>query len=76
MDSTKPFDTNSEEFRHQCEVRYFLKMRRDRGRDAVMREMELIGKRRGEASSKKLLKDAYDQWQRGNRGEHKDWRRE
>lgn len=76
MDSTKPIDTNSEEFRHHCEVRYFLKMRLKKGRDAVLREMEAIGKRRGEAASKALMKDVYDQWMRGNRGEHKDWRRE
>ena len=76
MDSTIQIDTNSEEFRHHCEVRYFLKMRLKKGRDAVLREMEAIGKRRGEASYKALMKDIYTQWNLGNRGEHKDWRRE
>jgi len=76
MDSTIPIDTDSEEFRHHCEVRYFLKMRLKKGRDAVFTEMEAIKKRRGEAASNALMKDIYKQWNLGNRGDHKDWRRE
>jgi hypothetical protein len=69
-------DTNSEEYRHQCEVRYFLRIRRDDGRDAVTKRLEYIGQKRGEKAAAALLNDIRQQWERGNRGQQGDWRTE
>ncbi len=67
-------DTSSEEYRHQCEVRYYLVKRHKEGREAVVKAVELTGKKRGEAAAKRLMQDIVHQWSLGNRGEHKDWR--
>jgi len=69
-------DTSSEEHRHQCEVRHFLRMRRDDGREAVTRQLNYIGQKRGEKAAATLLNDIREQWERGNRGQQGDWRNE
>ena len=60
----------SEEFRHQCEVRYVLKLRL-KGRQPMLDYFEEVKKWR---STDKLEKDAREQWNKGNRGVHEDWR--
>ena len=63
-------DTWSEEFRHQCLVRYIIKLR------LKDREKALKFLNNWEASKKgtKLREDVMYQWRLGNRGEHMDWR--
>ena len=60
----------SEECRHQCEVRYVLKLRL-KGRQPMLDYFEEVKKWR---STDKLEKDAREQWNKGNRGVHEDWR--
>ena len=61
---------NSEEYRHQCEVRYVLQLR-VKGRQQMLNYLEEVKKWR---STDKLEKDAREQWNKGNRGVHEDWR--
>lgn len=69
-------DTRSEEFRHQCEVRHFLRIRLESGREAVTSSLASIEKRRGQQCAAALLRDIMSQWTRGNRGKQGDWRTE
>jgi hypothetical protein len=61
---------SSEEFRHQCEVRYVLHLRL-KGRQPMLDYLEQVKKWR---STDKLEKDAREQWNKGNRGIYEDWR--
>ena len=60
----------SEDYRHQCEVRYVL-MLRVQGRQKMLDYFDDVKKWR---STEKIEKDARDQWNKGNRGIHGDWR--
>ena len=61
---------DSEEFRHQCEVRYVLQLR-VKGRQQMLNYLEEVKKWR---STDKLEKDAREQWNKNNRGNEGDWR--
>jgi len=61
---------SSEEYRHQCEVRYVLQLR-VKGRQPMLDYLEEVKKWR---STDKLEKDAREQWNKGNRGNEGDWR--
>lgn len=69
-------DTSSEEYRHQCEVRYYLAKRLKEGREAVLKAVELTGKKRGEPAARRLMADIVAQWNLGNRGDKNDWRKQ
>jgi len=62
-------DKNSEVYRHQCEVRYLLRKRKELGRQWLVNHLELIDKRRGRVHTEFLKKDLMRQWISGNRGE-------
>ena len=62
-----------EEERHRCEVRYVIKLR-NIDRQRMIDYLELVKKERKETAAKKLEQDARDQWNKGNRGIHGDWR--
>lgn len=64
---------NSEEYRHQCEVRQVLRWRAE-NRDKAVSYLNLVRQRRDEAAANKLEKDCKEQWAKGNRGEKDDWR--
>ena len=61
---------SSEDYQHQCEVRYVLKLRM-LGRQQMLNYLEEVKKWR---STDKLEKDAREQWNKGNRGNEGDWR--
>jgi hypothetical protein len=61
---------DSDEFRHQCEVRYVLQLR-VKGRQQMLDYFEEVKKWR---STDKLEKDAREQWNKNNRGNEGDWR--
>lgn len=63
----------SEEYRHQCEVRYVLLLR-VMGRQKMLDYLDAVKKERGDKPSEKLAKDAREQWNKNNRGIHGDWR--
>ena len=62
--------TWTQEFRHQCEVRHVLKLRM-LGRQPMLDYFAEVKKKR---STDDLEKDAREQWNKGNRGVHEDWR--
>jgi hypothetical protein len=62
--------TWSEEYRHQCEVRYILQLR-VKGRQQMLDYFEEVKKWR---KPDKLEKDAREQWNKGNRGKEGDWK--
>lgn len=66
-------DTNSEEWRHQCEVRYVLRLRVRSQADAYNYLENVKVKRRLNAYNR-LKNDCVDQWAKGNRGAYGDWR--
>ena len=61
---------DSEDLRHQCEVRYVLKLR-VKGRQPMLDYFVEVKKWR---STDNLEKDAREQWNKGNRGNEGDWR--
>lgn len=63
-------DTWSEEYRHQCLVRYIIRMRIKNRTEA----MEFLKKWEKSKKDTKLEQDVRTQWARGNRGQHNDWR--
>lgn len=65
---------DSEEYRHQCEVRQLLKWRVQGNRKRITYHMDGLDRKRGKAAVQRLRGDANDQWAKGNRGEHGDWR--
>lgn len=70
---TMQVDTYSEEYRHQCEVRYVLR-RRVRSKEDAYDFLENIKKKRGLNAYNRLKNDCADQWAKGNRGAYGDWR--
>ena len=60
----------SEEYRHQCEVRYVLAIRAT-NRDEAMKYLSLVQEKR---NAQKLIDDCKDQWSKGNIGQWGDWR--
>jgi hypothetical protein len=66
-------DTDSEEYRHRCEVWVVLRWRTlDRNKSSEY--LQLVRKMRGNNAADKLEKDCKEQWERGNRGLKGDWR--
>ena len=67
--ASQDVDTWSEEFRHQCLVRYIIKLRL-KDRDKAMKFLQTWEKNKGS----RLRIDVMQQWKLGNRGDHMDWR--
>jgi hypothetical protein len=66
-------DTESEEYRHRCEVWAVIRWRGlDRNKSSEY--LQLVRKMRGNNAADKLEKDCREQWERGNRGLKGDWR--
>lgn len=69
-----------EEKRHRCEVRDWIRRRRqmgpDAGREWLRQVIEDIGKKRGKQAAERLKRDIAEQWKWGNRGAQGDWRSE
>ena len=64
---------NSEEYRHQCEVRQVLRWRAE-NRDKAVSYLQLVRQKRGDVVATKLERDCKEQWARGSRGIKGDWR--
>lgn len=62
-----------EEERHRCEVRQVLRWRAQDRSQAIEYLSKVRDKRSNEAAEK-LQKDCAEQWSKGNRGIHGDWR--
>lgn len=66
-------DTDSEEYRHRCEVWVVLRWRaQDRNKSSEY--LQSVRKMRGGNAADKLEKDCREQWERGARGLKGDWR--
>ena len=63
-------DTWSEEYRHQCLVRYVIRWRIKDRKEAL----RFLSKWEKDHKDKRLDEDVRRQWFRGNRGKHNDWR--
>lgn len=64
--------SHSEEYRHQCEIRYVLKARQEQGLQNFREWVVKIG------LSKRwhlISNDFNYQWKKGNRGAVNDWRK-
>lgn len=66
-------DTKSQEYRHQCEVRYLIKRRVKEGRVPIDEYFEGVAKQRGQESLQELMDDVLEQWTLGNRGDDGIW---
>jgi hypothetical protein len=66
-------DTSSEEYRHQCEVRYILQWR-TADRNVAVNYLSDVRRKRGDAAADRLEEDCKQQWAAGNRGAKGDWR--
>jgi hypothetical protein len=63
-------DTWSEEYRHQCLVRYVIRWRIKDRKEAL----KFLNDWEKKHKDKRLDEDVRRQWFRGNRGKHNDWR--
>jgi hypothetical protein len=63
-------DTWSEEYRHQCLVRYVIRWRIKNRKEAL----KFLNDWEKRHKDKRLDEDVRRQWFRGNRGKHNDWR--
>jgi hypothetical protein len=63
-------DTWSEEYRHQCLVRYVIRWRLKNRTEAL----KFLNDWEKKHKNKRLDEDVRRQWFRGNRGKHNDWR--
>jgi hypothetical protein len=63
-------DTWSEEYRHQCLVRYVIRWRIKNRTEAL----KFLNDWEKKHKDKRLDEDVRRQWFRGNRGKHNDWR--
>ena len=63
-------DTWSEEYRHQCLVRYVIRWRIKDRKEAL----KFLNDWEKKHKDKQLEEDVRRQWFRGNRGKHNDWR--
>lgn len=61
----------SEEYRHQCDVRFALKARAEHGLTAFRKWVEVTGLYK---RWQKIEKDFNAQWRKGNRGNKNDWK--
>lgn len=59
-----------ETYRHQCEVRWCLKMRKEFGKSWLIKYLNSITNKQRQD---KLRIDIWNQWTLGNRGEDKTW---
>jgi hypothetical protein len=66
-------DTNSEKYRHQCEVRAVLAWR-TADRDSALKYLSVVRQKRGHKAADQLEADCKTQWGLGNRGKKGDWR--
>ena len=62
----------SQEFRHQCDVRYLLKVRTEQG---LVNFREWVVKTGLSKRWHQVSEDFNDQWKKGNRGADSDWRK-
>ena len=62
---------NDETYRHQCEVRYWLKLRKEKGLQEFRRLIDTYGL---DSRRSSVMRDIYDQWSKGNRGEKGQWK--
>lgn len=60
-----------ENYRHQCEVRYWIKLRKEKGLQEFRRLIETYGLGSRRPS---VMRDIQDQWIKGNRGEKGQWK--
>lgn len=71
-------DTTSEEFKHQCLVRWVLKRRVDDHHDRTSGAKDFLAaweqKHKASPDVGQLRLDVMSQWSRGNRGKDGDWR--
>jgi hypothetical protein len=63
-------DTWSDEYRHQCLVRYVIRWRIKNRKEAL----KFLNDWEKRHKDKRLDEDVRRQWFRGNRGKHNDWR--
>lgn len=63
-------DTWSDEYRHQCLVRYVIRWRIKNRKEAL----KFLADWEKKHKDKRLEEDVRRQWFRGNRGKHNDWR--
>ena len=63
----------TEEFRHQCEVRWLLRTGVTASVGSVSSFLNRVEKMRGKAARVRLETDYRDQWKKGNRGESWAW---
>jgi hypothetical protein len=61
----------SEEYRHQCEVRVYLRERSQRGKEHLRK---LLNNPNVSNRRDRLANDIWEQWTLGNRGEHGCWK--
>ena len=62
-----------EEYRHQCEVRYCLMLKKY-GKKFFTDYLSKVLDARGKAAYDQISKDTEIQWAKGNRGDKGDWR--
>ena len=67
-------DASEELYRHQCEVREWLKRGSERDSEWLKNMIKDIAKKRGKVAAERLWNDIKEQWHRGNRGSFGDWR--
>lgn len=60
-----------EEYRHQCEVRYWIKLRKEKGLQEFRRLISTYGLGDRRPS---VMRDIQDQFVKGNSGKEGDWR--
>jgi hypothetical protein len=63
-------ETNNETYRHQCEVRYWIKLRKEKGLQEFRRLISTYGLGDKRPS---VMRDIQDQWAKGSRGEGGRW---
>lgn len=63
-------DTWSDEYRHQCLVRYVIRWRIKNRKEAL----KFLADWEKRHKDKRLEEDVRRQWARGSRGKHNDWR--
>ncbi len=62
-----------EQNRHRCEIRWFIRYSAEReGNSGAY--LKLLAYHRGQAVADSFRREAAEQWGRGNRGKHGDWR--
>lgn len=62
----------TEKFRHECEIRYLLRLRTT-DTDAAYLYLTKVQAKRGIPAATKLLEDSRRQWKWGGRGKQGQW---